>query len=180
MRSRSIYRAVNLVGLASLPAVSATAHANNSARDYAPPPFLKGEEISRNSNVVDVVKAGCLEQRPGVPSLRPAFAALRALPDGWDGPHSVAADPNVLSHAARILILALEGSAPTISPRLVPVADGSIQAEWHVPNGDFEVYFETDGSVAAWQRLRIDGTELEAEGGAAIQMLAQWVENQSI
>lgn len=107
--------------------------------------------------------------------LRERFAALRTLADGWDGPHSIAPNREVVARAAYLLDRIMRPVAHVAAPVIAPVADGGIQAEWHLPGHRLEGYFEPDGTIAAWSENREARVEFEEEGEAAIQMMIDWI-----
>jgi len=104
---------------------------------------------------------------------RRQFAQLRAYTTGWDGPNSSAIDDHTLAIAAHALESALTGLVDVPTPAIVPCADGGIQIEWCLPEGQFEMYFYTDGDVAAWLRDQT-GAEHEGTGLVARELLKHW------
>lgn len=70
--------------------------------------------------------------------VRARLDQLRALPQNWDGYHSVAISPSVVQFVMDVL-----GSAMppfTSAPSIVPVSGGGLQLEWHEGGLDIELY----------------------------------------
>ena len=63
---------------------------------------------------------------------------LRALPQSWDGYHSVPISPSV----AKFVLDVLGSTMPpfTSAPSIVPVSGGGLQLEWHEGGLDIELY----------------------------------------
>lgn len=173
MHMRSLHRAVtNLVTMAVPPLVGPVTAAN--AQEIAPYVVPDALRLTKVNVILAGVEAPSNDN--GVRALQRSFASIRNLENGWDGANSIALRPAVLARAGAILSFALQGHTSSSMPRLVPISDGSMQAEWHNELGDFEMYFEADGELAAWRRDRCDGSEHEAEGSEAAQMLAVWIQ----
>jgi hypothetical protein len=131
--------------------------------------------VSGSNSLVPVFGQRPVEQRAAnLVALRRQFADLRSMPDGWDGAASRAPDPMVLTRAANLLHSVLTPLPHVEAPRLIPVADGGVQAEWHSATHRFEAYFDADGEVLAWSENRSTGVEFEEEGTAALQLLHDW------
>ena len=79
---------------------------------------------------------------------------LARLPPDWD---SYGARPPAAAalHAARRLGAALPAGAPP--PGAVPLADGGLQLEWHLPRGEIAVVVAPAGALEVDVRLRDDG-----------------------
>jgi hypothetical protein len=108
---------------------------------------------------------------PWLKELSERFAAVRKLPDGWDGPSSVAVDPTLVGRIDRVLKDALAGVASPKLPFVVPSADGGLQIEWHRRDLDLEVFFSREGQVSALLEDRKGGVELERNGAEALNLL---------
>lgn len=109
--------------------------------------------------------------------LRSQFAVLSRLNDEWNGASSARPEPSIMAAASAYLEFALAGRRGAPVPRIVPVSDGSIQAEWYSKDYRFEMYFEADGIIAAWSENRQTGVEMDEEGPEAIQLLVDWLGN---
>jgi hypothetical protein len=91
------------------------------------------------------------------------------LGDNWDG---YGADPvslGTLGILTNFLREVLPAGAPEGS--LVPGADGSIQAEWHLLSGSFGLLVEHDRNISAWMRQTGSGLDVEHSGLAALELL---------
>lgn len=181
MHMHSIYHMANAVGLATAsvcPAPVAVPNQKASVCDQWP-----GEQVaSIRSNSLRVFSSdfsgsSALIGWSHLNEIRQKFADIRSLEDGWDGVSSVAPKVEVIERASSVLEYALKGLCSFPTPTIVPVADGGVQAEWYTPEFRFELYFDTDGEVAAWSANRETGVEFDAEGRDAVQMLIQWAAN---
>lgn len=172
MRLNSVYQTVQLMS-----AVAIAAPANAAPQGVQPKVWAHQEHAqagrgnSTYSAVPQVLGAGGTE---ALRSVRAQFAALNALQDGWDGPTSLAPDKHVRATAARILNAALSHHPHVPAPVIVPTASGGLQAEWYTVDHRLEVYFDPDGEISSWSEARKSGVEMEEEGRAAIQLLADW------
>lgn len=175
MRINSVYQTVQLMGVAALAGTPAQAAPSNAHRTPWVMDHSTVSGTSSNSIVLKESQFASKDSAKVLRSLAAQFAALRALKDGWDGPGSVAPDRELLSSAARILSRVLKHSAHVEPPRLVPVNDGGLQAEWYGPDHRLEVYFDSDGDISAWSEARSSRVEMEEDGFAAVQLLADWV-----
>ena len=174
----SILRTANVIGLA---AASASPAAANVANQDSPAcnRWISNATASSSTNSIRRASQAAARKvadaaRAGNHDMRKKFAAIRALPDGWDGASSVTPAPQVVAHAASVLEYAMSNLRSLKSPTIVPVADGGVQAEWYSLEHRFEIYFDANGDVSAWSVNRKSGIEMEAEGRDAIQMLVQW------
>lgn len=175
MRINSVYQTVQLMGVAALASAPAQAAPTNARST----PWIMDLSSTGCTPANSIVLAGSKSvqksESKALRSLGMQFAALRTLENGWDGPSSFALDREVLSSAARILNRALAHSPHVQPPRLVPVSDGSLQAEWYTPDHRLEVYFDSDGEISAWSEARASRVEMEEDGLAAVQLLVDWV-----
>lgn len=97
-----------------------------------------------------------------------------SLPAGWNGDVASPISKAIIGEV-KSAIDYVRGLAPFgHDPAIVPCADGSLQLEWYLPDGQFEMYFETDGSVGAWWHDNSSSEEFENEGEAAFDLLAHW------
>ena len=89
---------------------------------------------------------------------------LEALPINWDGYGADPIHPGVL----RLMGASLEQMLPitALPGNVVPGADGSLQAEWHLERASFGLLVESDGTLSCWVRP-INTPEIERFGLAA-------------
>lgn len=92
---------------------------------------------------------------------------IRGLGLNWDG---YGAEP-IAEHVVSRLNSLLSGNAPQVtqSGSIVPGADGSLQAEWHIDRSSFGLLVEDSGQISCWLR-RPGQPEIEAFGLEAIEL----------
>jgi hypothetical protein len=93
---------------------------------------------------------------------------LRALSANWDGLDAEPIDDRQIALITKLLTDALPDNAKRGT--LVPAADGSIQAEWHLIGLSFGLVVEEGQPVMAWVRSA-GGLEVEQTGFEAIELL---------
>lgn len=176
MHTQSLYQNVNMMGLAVAAMVPTAFNHSSAGNDVRPSPAMWHVPLVQGGNSNSVSGTRIFESRSALTAraLSEKFAALRLLPNGWDGSQSVAPDVSVVSTAARVLNSSLEGLTSIAAPEIVPMADGGVQAEWYSVQDRFEMYFYPDGECAAWFQNRETGLEVEAEGLGAVQLLVRW------
>jgi hypothetical protein len=94
--------------------------------------------------------------------------SLQMLQPNWDG---YGADPIGISRLnvlARLLKNNLPDNAPVGS--IVPGADGSVQAEWHLHAASFGLLVNETGAISTWYQPS-QGAEIERSGPAAMELL---------
>jgi hypothetical protein len=100
---------------------------------------------------------------------------VRQLDRDWDGYNADPITAGTCNQMATIL--------RSIWPRLVkpgsivPGADGSLQAEWHVKEASIGLLVESDGAVVAWIRP-VGGEEIARSGGVNASHLMSAVAGQ--
>ena len=108
---------------------------------------------------------------PGMPRWkRPWFVqyveaelnTLCALPERWDGHHAQPITVSAIESTIQVLGSLMDQTSPP--PQLFPLADGGIQAEWHVDGNKIEIEIEGNGD-AYLLADRHDGSVV-AEGAA--------------
>ncbi|MEG3162266.1 hypothetical protein U1763_17325 [Sphingomonas sp. LB2R24] len=169
---QSLYRTANVIGFAALSATPAGAH-ENSIRLA---PWEPAECVQTPHNSLRPIDPRVVVglQPSTRQDLREQFSKIRALRDGWDGHDSAAPSGNLIAKSASILAHSLRDLDGVATPTVVPIADGSLQAEWYSPEYRFEMYFYSDDTYSAWMHNRLTGLELEADGSQAVQLLVQW------
>lgn len=131
-----------------MPAVAATQHAGNLLPLRPQPAYAAFPYISA-SNWIDA-----------------DLQKLVGLSRNWDG---YGADPisrQTLSAMRQMLVRLLP--SPATPGSIVPGADGSLQAEWHLGDTSFGLLIERDGSIECW--VDVCGVEDTSEGLAAEDM----------
>lgn len=161
-----------IVGAAALATASQAA-----APNVRPTPWL-ADHAGSGAKQGNSLQVTAQHERKGetgaVQNLRAQFARLHHLRDGWDGNGSYAPDVRTVSRAARILNQALLHLSHVEAPQIVPASDGGLQAEWYTAEHRLEVYFDPDGEISAWSEARASRVEMEEDGTAAVQLLADW------
>ncbi|HEX2764008.1 MAG TPA: hypothetical protein VHM92_09255 [Allosphingosinicella sp.] len=94
--------------------------------------------------------------------MRRALEAVEALDHDWDG---YGADPISSSVIAQMRNV-LENLLPTYAAvgSIVPGADGSLQAEWHLDDVELGLVVERDGDLSSWVRRPHGDLEIERSG----------------
>jgi hypothetical protein len=105
-----------------------------------------------------------------VRSLALQTSALQQLQPGWDGYGSGPVNLRALATVAGAVLAA----SPKALADLVPGGDGSVQAEWHLADVEFEFRVYADGTVSALAEDRRTGEETEFEGEDAFRALQAW------
>jgi hypothetical protein len=92
-------------------------------------------------------------------------AAVGALETDWDGYGADPIAPQTLATMEFLLSTLLPDRAASGS--IVPGADGSLQAEWHLEEIELGLVVEANGDVSTWVRPVGGDHETEAHGIAA-------------
>lgn len=95
-------------------------------------------------------------------------AAIRALTPNWDGYGADPIKPSTLDQILQYLKLALPEGGKVGA--LVPGADGSVQAEWHLKALSIGLLVEEGGAVSCWVRQAGSSDEVEATGLQAVEL----------
>lgn len=97
------------------------------------------------------------------------MAHVRSLAWNWDG---YGADPISQGTIARMSEV-LDEWLPenVVAGSIVPGADGSLQAEWHLQHIEMGVVVEADDTVSAWLRSPGSDHETEAHGMEARDLI---------
>ena len=98
-----------------------------------------------------------------------AASGLKVLGRNWDGYDAPAVSPLVVEQLVAVLRQSLPSEGRVGS--LVPGADGSVQAEWHLRNVSLGFVVDEDASMSAW--VRTPAHEYERHGVAAIGLLTE-------
>ena len=85
--------------------------------------------------------------------------ALRDLEPNWDGYGAPAIDPAVIA-AAEAFVARLPGNVGS-RPRVVPMANGTLQLEWHAGAKSLELEFESPQALRYLQWNPDEGVEEE-------------------
>ncbi len=104
------------------------------------------------------------------------LADVSLLRAGWDGPASIAVNPNAIATAERLLDVAFRSVSFPAVPSVVPCGDGSVQLEWRLNDTRFELEIEADGQLGAWALDRPSNISAERTGFAATQLLLSWAQ----
>lgn len=99
------------------------------------------------------------------------MAAALTAPKEWNG---IAVPTSIAIKAVSLLDLAMQRVPCPTAPFIVPCADGRLQLEWHLKSTEFELYFETNGTLSAWAHNRETGYEVEETGPAARDLFLRW------
>ena len=93
---------------------------------------------------------------------------IRELGPNWDG---YGADP-IASDTIDNMIQLLRTLLPagSLQGSLVPAADGSLQAEWHLASVALGLLLEEDKTVSTWVRATGSDFEIEKYGSEALQL----------
>lgn len=91
--------------------------------------------------------------------LMQGFVDLLTLPAGWDSYNAVPINPKLVDTAIAFMNGLLGPSSP--APRVVPLASGGLQVEWHRKGIDVEVVFDQDEGPYFYYRNRASGEESE-------------------
>lgn len=97
------------------------------------------------------------------------FAELLDLRDRW---HEFDADPLQLKTITQLrALLSTAGNNGDHVGHIVPGADGSLQAEWHLDNVIVGALVEDDGTYSAWARFIDNGSQVEEFGLNSVDFL---------
>ena len=97
------------------------------------------------------------------------FADLLNARESW---HNYDADPIQLKTITQLKALMFSArSSGEHSGHIVPGADGSLQAEWHLDEMSVGALVEDDGSYSAWARFDDNGSQVEEYGFNSIDFL---------
>lgn len=97
------------------------------------------------------------------------LSRIASLPQNWDGYGADPVDHAQLRIMSNLLAATLPQGAPAGS--IVPGADGSLQAEWHLAHASFGLLVEEGEAVSTWFKARTDGSEIERTGYEATSLL---------
>lgn len=99
------------------------------------------------------------------PWIEAQIAHINEMQANWN---SYDADPlqaKTIAQLRSLLSDSLQGSS--IPGQLVPGADGSIQAEWHLAQASIGLLVEDNGTYSSWIRFNDTGKQIEEFGIAA-------------
>ncbi|WIW88937.1 hypothetical protein K3M67_02865 [Sphingobium sp. V4] len=93
---------------------------------------------------------------------------IKGLSYDWDGYGAEPIDDEVVDRITGLLGQCL----PKHSKRgsLVPGADGSVQAEWHLPKISIGLLIDADETISCWVHDNVSDTETEKFGWDAISL----------
>jgi len=111
------------------------------------------------------VKAAVLAK---LPWLRGKIEAIRHLQANWDGFGAEPIDPVVAQTIEQLLVALLPMGAR--EGAIVPGADGSLQAEWHLPTLSVGLLVNDDLAVSCWALAAGSDVEVEKFGTSAREM----------
>jgi hypothetical protein len=94
-----------------------------------------------------------------VRAVQSALESIRALAPNWDGYGAPAIQPAVIDAAKSFIAELPENLAPR--PRVVPMANGTLQLEWHQGPKSLELEFESPSSIRYLQWHPEQGVEEE-------------------
>ncbi|WP_310609097.1 hypothetical protein [Limnohabitans sp.] len=98
---------------------------------------------------------------------------LLRLERGWDGYDGVPASLMNVYFTIQMLERACWKETPT--PQIVPLADGSLQVEWHTLYGDIELLVRGPNNVRAWKSLANDDEGIELEITNDVLPISNWI-----
>lgn len=104
----------------------------------------------------------------GLPWYRSQLNQIAALSDNWDGYGAPAIKPKTTRRMQALLNQLLPSHVR--AGNIVPGADSSLQAEWHLVTNSFGLLVGDDGAVSAWIRHRSTGAEVEKSGVEAYSL----------
>jgi len=97
-------------------------------------------------------------------------AAIKTLPQNWD---QYGADPIARAVVDRVVAILKSYLPSNARPgSIVPGADGSVQAEWHLQQLSMGLLAEEDGTISCWVRAHAAADETERFGLEAIDLFA--------
>lgn len=134
----------------------------------AAPSFHSLFGVATETVVVDL--NGAPIERPPVKGrdwVETSLSNIGALEHDWDG---YGAEP-ISTATAGIIQSLLKQLLPKNAPigSIVPGADGSLQAEWHLRRVEFGLLVEANGHLSAWVFPR-GGAEVERKGLAGLEL----------
>ena len=89
------------------------------------------------------------------------FVDALALPPNWDSYNAVAIDSKTVHDAINFIETVLAPTSP--APRVMPLASGGVQLEWHRKGIDLEVIFDPAEEPLFFCKNRVNGEESEHE-----------------
>lgn len=96
------------------------------------------------------------------------IACINELQANWD---SYDADPLQVKTVSQLRSLLSESfQASGVPGQLVPGADGSIQAEWHLAQASIGLLVEDDGTYSSWIRFNDTEKQIEEFGAAGLDL----------
>jgi hypothetical protein len=93
---------------------------------------------------------------------------IAELGENWDGYGAEPIEPKTIRRMGSLLDQFLPSHIR--AGNIVPGADGSLQAEWHLVINSFGLLVGDDGVVSAWLRHRETGAEVERWGFEAFSL----------
>lgn len=96
-----------------------------------------------------------------------ALTTVRHLKTGWDGYGAPKIDWQVIRKMSRALANLQPADAYRVGA-IVPAADGSLQAEWHLEQLSVEFCIDADLGESLWVQDRSTGQATETEGAEAL------------
>jgi hypothetical protein len=110
------------------------------------------------------------QTRPcGVSWIDSQIQRISKLKRNWDGYDAAPVSLGQLNLLSRLLADSLPSG--TTAGSIVPAADGSLQAEWHLRHASFGLVLEEGAPISVWYQPRHGGPEIERTGVKAIGLL---------
>lgn len=104
-----------------------------------------------------------------------SLTTIRHLEAGWDGYGAPKIGWEVIRRMSRALSC-LQPAQQFGAGAIVPAADGSLQAEWHLETVSIELCIDADLSENLWIKDRTTGLVTEHDGPAAIRAFEAAIE----
>lgn len=92
---------------------------------------------------------------------------IKGLGSNWDGYGAEPINDHVVNQMQSLL--SANAQQVTQAGSVVPGADGSLQAEWHIDGNSFGLLVEDEGSISCWVS-RAGQPDIEAFGLEAVEL----------
>lgn len=138
----------------------------------ATPAMMSAAAVPHSANTWAVWKSQAsfaVARHCGIAWVDGQLARIANLRENWDGYGADPVDHSQLQIMANLLAANLPHGAPAGS--IVPGADGSLQAEWHLAHASFGLLVEEGEAVSTWYKARPEGQEVERSGFEATNLL---------
>lgn len=153
----------SVAGPGSLAKPTIVTHAPKPVSSETSADYFRGFAIARRRREPVHVRLPALDAQTqnAVIEAIEKIVSFRELEKGWDGDRAFPLTDDACRMAIWLVVNVTSTEAPR--PQLVPLADGGIQAEWHVFGNDLEVEISPTGDLSILATTSLDEDVIDVD-----------------